>query len=146
MNAVSATRLYTPELLGLAVSLAEYPLTDGMSLQGEARSRTCGSTIRIGINCDDAGRIERLGLMVSACAVGQAAAAIFASGATGFDAAGMQGVGKDIENWLEGTGGQPDWPGIMALDAAREYPARHGVIALPWKAATAALNKVEPQS
>ncbi len=146
MSALPAARLYTPELLGLAVSLGDYPLIGGMNRHAEARSRTCGSTISMGIDCDDAGRIRKLGMMVSACAVGQAAAAIFAAGAIGSDAADIDAAASNIEQWLAGTGTQPEWAGIAVLEAAREYPARHGVIALPWKAASAALCNIGPQS
>ena len=70
--------LYSPALLGLAVELAEYPLKDDMALRGEARSRSCGSTLQLGCTTDDDGAIAELGMRVSACAVGQASAAIFA--------------------------------------------------------------------
>jgi hypothetical protein len=29
----------------------------------------------------------------------------------------------------------PDWPGLTAIAAARDYPARHGAIMLAWQAA-----------
>ena len=45
-------RLYTPELLGLAVSLADYPLDATLPYQGSARSRSCGSTLDAGFALD----------------------------------------------------------------------------------------------
>ena len=140
MNAASATRLYTPELLGLAVSLAEYPLTDGMSLQGEARSRTCGSTIVLGVSTDENRLIASLGLRVTACAVGQAAAAIFASPAIGRDEAGIAKARSEISSWLAGEGERPDWPRLDMLDPVLDHPGRHEAVLLPWKAAEAALS------
>jgi hypothetical protein len=45
-----------------------------------------------------------------------------------------------IEAWLSTADAPlPDWPGLSAIAAARSYPARHGAILLPWKAAMAAL-------
>jgi len=41
--------------------------------------------------------------------------------------------------WLGGAGQMPDWPGLAAIAAARDYPARHGAILLPWRAALDAL-------
>ena len=41
----AAQRLYTPELLALAVELAEWPLLETAHAHGEARSATCGSTL-----------------------------------------------------------------------------------------------------
>ena len=78
-----ADKLYTPELLALAVTLAEYPPDPALPLHGDARSKSCGSTLRIDLALDRERRIERLGLQVRACAVGQASAAIFAGAAMG---------------------------------------------------------------
>lgn len=136
--------LYTPELLALAVALADVPLTADLPLRGDAVSRTCGSTLTVGLQCGDGGRIERVGIGVSACAVGQAAAAIFATGAPGSSAVDVDAAESAIARWLAG-GEMPAWPGIGKIAAARAHPGRHGAILLPWRAARAALSKV-PQS
>ena len=70
----AAQRLYTPELLALAVDLAKWPRLERAPVHGEARSPTCGSTLAIDLELDGPGRIERLGMAVRACAVGQASA------------------------------------------------------------------------
>ena len=88
----SAARLYSPEVLSLATGLARWPLTPDLPLSGSARSPACGSTLTLGLDVDDAGRIERLGLRAQACAIGQAAAAIFAEHATGADRAALAGT------------------------------------------------------
>jgi NifU-like protein involved in Fe-S cluster formation len=136
-----AERLYTPELLALAVGLAQYPLTDDLPLTGEARSRSCGSTLCIGLALDAGGRIERIGLRVAACAVGQASAAIFAAAAPGRTGADLSGTLADLEAWLADDGPAPAWPGLDAIAPARAYPGRHGAMLLPWKAALDALSK-----
>ena len=135
-----AERLYTPELLGLAVSLADYPLDPALPYQGSARSRSCGSTLDAGLALDEEGRVERLGLRVRACAVGQAAAALFAQGARGRQAAEIEAAHTAIAQWLSDGGEPPDWPGMAALAEARGYPGRHGAIMLPWTAALDALS------
>jgi len=129
------TVLYTPEVLGLATNLASYPWDDALLLSGEARSRSCGSTIALGLSLDEEGRIERVGIRSQACAIGQAAAAIFAQAATGRAAREIELAGKAIEAWLAGEADLPDWPGLEAIAAARDYPARHGAILLAWRAA-----------
>ena len=139
---MSAARLYTPELLALAVDLAKWPRLAGPALHGEARSPTCGSTLALDLALDGAGRIERLGMAVRACAVGQASAAIFAREAGGRSAEDIARTLGLIEAWLAGEGTAPDWPGLAPLDPARAYPARHGAMLLPWKAALAALSSV----
>lgn len=139
MNGNGAGRLYTPELLSLAVNLADYPLEDSLPHRGEAVSRTCGSKLALGLASDADGVIEGVGMQVSACAVGQAAAAVFAAGAMGMDREEVAAAGQAIEGWLAG-GPEVDWPGIGAIAAAREHPGRHGAILLPWRAAHAALS------
>ncbi len=140
MTAAGAGRLYTPELLALAVDLARFPLADDLPLRGEARSRSCGSTLELGLAMQGES-IARLGLRARACAVGQAAAAIFARAASGKRPQDLIAAERAIAAWLEGVGALPDWPGLELLQPARNYPARHGAILLPWKAALAALNK-----
>lgn len=135
-----AEKLYTPELLGLAVSLAGFPLDDSLPLRGSARSRSCGSTLDAGFTTDGEGRVERLGLRVRACAVGQAAAAIFAQGARGVSMADIEAAHSALAAWLAECGEMPEWPGIEALSEARAFPGRHGAIMLPWSAAIDALS------
>lgn len=139
-----ADRLYTPELLALAVELARFPRLAEAAAQGEARSPTCGSTLALDLALDDAGRIESLGMTVRACAVGQAAAAIFARHAAGRDADAIAGTLRELQAWLEGEDAMPDWPDLGLIEPARAYPARHGAILLPWKAAAAALSSTAP--
>ena len=62
---MSATVLYTPEVLGLATSLARYPWDESLPLRAGARSRSCGSTVMLGLATDQAGRIERIGVKSS---------------------------------------------------------------------------------
>lgn len=141
MTARGGAVLYTPEILALAVELARYPLYDAFALNGDAQSRVCGSRVSLTIAADEAGRITALGARVAACAIGQAAAALFLAGAPGCDRADLAKAEAEIETWLGGGEASPSWPGIAKLAAARAFPARHAAILLPWKAAQAALSK-----
>lgn len=133
--------LYTPEILGAAMALVGFPWSDAMPFQGTARSRSCGSTIAMGLALDDEGRISDLGLRPHACAVGQAAAALFAQAAKGCSAADVLVARREIASWLADDCGLPDWPGFDLLGPAKAYPARHGAILLAWDAALDALNQ-----
>lgn len=135
----SSAALYTSQVLALATSLARFPLDEALLLRGSARSPTCGSSIELGLSLGSQGAIEQVGLRAHACAIGQAAAAIFVESASGRNAAAIKAAEAEIETWLEG-GALPDWPNLGAIAAARAYPARHGAILLPWKAALAALS------
>ena len=135
MNGTPRAALYSPELLGLAVELADYPFDPVAPLQGEAHSRSCGSTIKLSASGDT------LGLQVTACAVGQASAAIFARHFAAAEPENIELAKDQIEAWLTGTSEQPDWPDIQMLAPALPYPGRHGAILLPWRAALDALSK-----
>ena len=133
-------KLYTPELLALAVELAQHPLTEDLIQRGEARSRSCGSTVSVGLATGADGAIERFGMQVAACAVGQAASALFARDAIGRTAGDIERAEHAIDAWLAG-GTITDWPGLEAIAPARDHPGRHGAILLPWRAARDALSK-----
>jgi NifU-like protein involved in Fe-S cluster formation len=136
----SAAALYNAEVLGLAVRLADYPLSDDLPLKASARAPLCGSTIELALELGEHARIARLGLKAQACAIGQAAAALFAGSAPGKNRAEIAVALDQIEAWLaDGATPTPSWPGLAAIAAARSYPARHGAILLSWKAALAAL-------
>ncbi|HOB14535.1 MAG TPA: iron-sulfur cluster assembly scaffold protein [Novosphingobium sp.] len=141
-----AATLYSPEVLGLATSLAAVPLTEDLPLRGSARAPVCGSVIELGAETDAKGALVRIGMRVHACAIGQASAALFAAAAKHQDRAAIVQTLGQIETWLSDPAAPlPEWPGLAAIAPAREYPARHGAIMLPWKAALAALPSV-PQA
>ena len=140
MSANASARLYSPQILSLAVRLADYPLDDRQPLLGEANSRTCGSKVACSLTLNS-GRIAEVGLRVSACAVGQAAAAIFASHARGFTESDLAKAEGQLGAWLGLGGSVPDWPEIELLEPALPFPARHSAILLPWNAALRALCK-----
>ncbi|MEQ8411947.1 MAG: iron-sulfur cluster assembly scaffold protein [Erythrobacter sp.] len=136
-----SSKLYSPSLLALAASLADYPLEGEFPLRGEGRSRTCGSTITLGLEPDAAGRVARIGMQVAACAVGQSSAAILAGGIAGRSRSELAEALDEIAGWLEGADDLPEWPGFAALVPAREHPGRHGALLMPWRAALDALSQ-----
>lgn len=129
--------LYSPQLLSLAVELADYPFDLNAPFAGEARSRSCGSSIALSCSAG----LDELGLRTSACAVGQAAAAIFARHCKGKSEEQISSALSQIEAWLAGEEAMPDWPDLHLIKPAREFPGRHGAIVLPWRAALDALSK-----
>ena len=127
-------------MLALATGLADYPFDPELPLLGDARSRTCGSTIRLGLALDDDRRITRIGMQVSACAIGQASAMLLAQSAGDGQADAIAATTGAWQDWLAGEGPLPDWPGADILSPAREHPGRHGALLLPWTAARMALS------
>lgn len=140
MTARGGAVLYTPEILALAVELARFPLDETLAVTGEAQSRVCGSKVSLTLSVDAECRIARIGARVSACAIGQAAAALFLDAAPGRDRRHIAEAQSAITRWLGGENTLPEWPGIAKLASARAFPARHAAILLPWNAALAALS------
>lgn len=139
-----SSKLYTSELLGIATGLADFPLTDELPLRAEGRSRTCGSSIAVGLALDDRGLVCAVGMKVSACAIGQASAALMAQSIRGDIPGHVRLTAAALERWLAGEGELPRWPGIAALAPARDHPGRHGALLMPWKAASDALSQAAP--
>lgn len=137
---MASTVLYTPEVLALATGLAAFRLDDALTLRTEARSRSCGSTLTLGLLLDDQGRVARVGLRSQACAIGQASAAVFAQAAPGRSGEDIAATAHAVSRWLAGEGALPDWPSLDTIAAARDYPARHGALMLPWTAALQLLH------
>ena len=135
-----ARTLYTPAILAAATMLADYPWDEALALRGEARSRRCGSTLALGLGVDGAGRITSIGLRAHACAIGQASAHVFASAAAGRTRADIVKARAELAGWLAGETGEPEWPGVLLIEPALAYPARHDAIVLAWDAALAALS------
>lgn len=137
--------LYNREILALAVALADCPRLPAPGRSGELRAPLCGSRTMLDLTFDQNGRIDRVGLHVEACALGQAAATLFARGAPGKDAADLAAMHIALAAWLGGTGdAPPDWPGIAVLAPARDYPARHAAILLPFALAAKLASEVAP--
>ena len=140
-GAAMAEVLYTPAILALAVSLAEHPLTDDLPYRAELRSQSCGSVVKLGLALDGAGRVDRFGVQATACALGQASTAILAAHIAGQGSDALVTARDDLAAFLAGKRPDPGtWPGIEHLPSALPYPARHGSIMLPWRAAVAALD------
>ncbi|NCP13237.1 MAG: iron-sulfur cluster assembly scaffold protein [Sphingomonadales bacterium] len=135
-----AVKLYSPALLGLATELSHFPLTQTLELRAEARSRSCGSVITIGLTLGADDTVSQIGMQVSACAIGQASAALMARSAVGAAPSAITMTTAAISRWLAGEGDLPDWPALELVAPALAHPGRHGALLLPWKAACEALS------
>ena len=135
--------LYTPEMLALSTRLSSYPWSADLALQAEARSDICGSTISIGLDLDESGRVSKIGLKVSACAVGQSSAAILADAVQGASPGELAATLHELRLWLANLGDLPAWPRLEVIKGARPHAGRHGALLLPWEAALKALSSVQ---
>jgi NifU-like protein involved in Fe-S cluster formation len=137
--------LYNREILALAVALAGFPRLEASSHSGELRAPLCGSRVALDLDIGRDGRIVRVGLGVDACALGQAAATLFARGAVGKSPADLAAGHRALAAWLGGAMDvPPDWPDMAVLAPARDYPARHAAILLPFALADQLTCAVTP--
>jgi NifU-like protein involved in Fe-S cluster formation len=128
--------LYSREILALAVDVGQYPRLAAPALTGDKRAMLCGSRVMMDLSLEAAGRVAAIGLGVEACALGQASAALLANSIVGKSAAELDNIHQELTAWLDGgLAALPAWPGLAALAAARDYPARHAAILLPFAVA-----------
>lgn len=136
-----ATPLYTTDVLRLAASLSDPHLLEHEDGRADVRSQTCGSRILLSVQLDKDRRVERLSMQVSACAFGQASAALVEQYSPGCTHQEISAAMLGLSHWLSTDSQPPDlWPGIAALEPARSRTARHGAILLPFKALLAAIE------
>tara|TARA_R110000824_G_scaffold211072_1_gene397002 strand:+ start:13093 stop:13533 length:441 start_codon:yes stop_codon:yes gene_type:complete len=131
--------LYTREILRLAVSIPHQQRLDDPDGTAELRSKTCGSKVAADVVLTNSGRLKDLGFEISACALGQASAAILGAQAIGKSAADIGSARSKLAAFLEGSSEFPgEWPNTDKLAAARDHKGRHAAILLPYDAVVAA--------
>lgn len=127
--------LYNTEILRLAASISFHARLEGAMASVEKRSPVCGSRVTVDVVLDEAGRIADIGLLVRACALGQASAALMAAEAKGKDAAQLAEARDALAAWLAGERAEaPDWPGLELFVPALPHRARHPSIRLAFEA------------
>ena len=136
--------LYTRDILRLASAIPHLGLLDDPDGTADLRSATCGSRVVVTVKLDGQGRVAELGQNVSACAFGQASAALMAAHAIGKSNQQLNTALEAIENWLrhrvQASPLAPPWPGLETLEPARPKTGRHGAILLPFRALLAAVE------
>jgi NifU-like protein involved in Fe-S cluster formation len=115
--------LYTRDILRLASAIPHLGLLDAPDGTADLRSPTCGSRVVVTVKLDGQGRVSELGQNVSACAFGQASAALMGAHAIGQSKQQLSTALEAIENWLayrvQASPLDTPWPGLQTLDPAR---------------------------
>ncbi|MES2096256.1 MAG: iron-sulfur cluster assembly scaffold protein [Pseudomonadota bacterium] len=134
--------LYNTDILRLAASIPHHErLPDAMG-SAEKRSPICGSRVTVDINLAD-GRVSEVGMLVRACALGQASSSLLAAHVVGKSPAELAAARDSLTAWLAGGGAAPDWPDLDLLTPALPVTARHASIRLPFEAAADAAAAAE---
>jgi NifU-like protein involved in Fe-S cluster formation len=126
--------LYNTQILRLAASIPHHErLADPMG-SSEKRSPICGSRVTVDVNLAD-GRVAEVGMLVRACALGQASSSLLAANILGKTPAELAAARDDLTAWLAGAGPEPDWPDLDIFTPALTVTARHPSIRLAFEAA-----------
>ena len=135
--------LYTTDILRLAASIPHHARLIDPQGSAEWRSPVCGSRVTVDVDLDAEGLVAAVGLLVRACALGQASSSLLAAHIVGRSPTELSIARDSLNAWLSKDADLPEWPGIAALDRARAYPARHGSIRLAFEAAAAAAKAAQ---
>ena len=133
--------LYNAEILRLAASIPHHArLSDPMG-SAERRSPICGSRVTVDIDIDEQGRVSAAGLLVRACALGQASASLLGAELLGRTPEELAAVRDALAAWLAGEGEAPKWSGLAIFAPALPHTARHPSIRLAFEAAAEAAEQ-----
>ena len=80
--------------------------------------------------------------------MGQASASVMAQAVIGKDAGEIERIRAVVEKMLKEGGAAPEgeWAGLSALRPAKDAPARHGAILLPFDGVLKALREVSAKA
>lgn len=132
--------LYNAEILRLATSIPHLGRLENADGSAELRSPVCGSRVIVDVRVNG-DKIGDIGLEVHSCALGQASACLLSRHAPGLTLRQLEEGTEQLACFLKGEVEDASfWPGIEVLDRARNYPARHPAILLPFSAAVAAMR------
>ncbi|MDD1452747.1 iron-sulfur cluster assembly scaffold protein [Sphingomonas sp. H160509] len=132
--------LYNAEILRLAATIPHHERLLEPMATAEKRSPICGSRVTIDVAVDDEGKVSEVGLLVRACALGQASSSLLASNILGRTPAELAATRDALTAWLAREGDAPDWPGMDIFTPALDYTARHPSIRLAFEAAAEAAD------
>lgn len=133
--------LYNSEILRLATAIPHHERLADPQGTSEKRSPICGSRVTVDVNLAPDGTVGEVGMLVRACALGQASSSLLAGHVVGRTPAQLATARDALTAWLARDGGAPDWPGLDIFTPALDYAARHPSIRLAFEAAAEAAEQ-----
>ena len=140
--------LYSEKILEIMAQIPAMPRLACPDASARRVSPVCGSMIEVDLKVSD-GRISAFGQAVSACALGQASAAIVAKQIVGSTPDEMRLVRTQMHAMLKAAGPFPadaKWAELQCLAPVRDYPPRHSSTLLVFDAVVDALDVIERNS
>jgi len=131
--------LYNTQILRLAAEIPFHERLASPAASVEKRSPVCGSRVTVDVDLDSEGRVAAVGMLVRACALGQASASLMGAHVIGRDADAIATARDQLTAWLAGERDTPpDWPGLEIFVPALPHRGRHAAIRLAFEAAAEA--------
>lgn len=136
--------LYNRDILRLASQLQAGQMVqaeNAILVQASKSAQICGSQIDVQVALDADHHIKDAVFKVQSCALGQASAALLIEYMHGHNIASLQNMRGAVCALLNSENAQiADYPKLEILSIARDYPARHAAILLPYDALLLALG------
>lgn len=134
---------YSSDVLTLAADIPHIGRLENPDASVHRVARLCGSTLDLDLSMSE-GAISMIGLEVQACALGQAAASVFAREAIGAKPedilTGRDNLKAMLKEGVKIPSGR--FEALQVLAPAKDYPARHGSILLAFEAAAEAIEQI----
>ncbi|MBC7668614.1 MAG: iron-sulfur cluster assembly scaffold protein [Gemmatimonadaceae bacterium] len=133
--------LYSARILGLVANMPRAGRLVAPDASSEKTAKLCGSRIIVDVTVAD-GRVSDFAQDVTACALGQASAAILGAQVVGADLSEIELARDALRAMLKSNGSPPAgrFSELAVLEPVKDYPARHASTLLAFEAAVEAVR------
>lgn len=134
--------LYSARILGLVANMPRAGRLAAPDASAEKSAKLCGSRITVDVVVEN-GKIVDYAQDVSACALGQAAAAILGANVIGAELSDIELARDSLAAMLKANGPPPAgrFAELAVLEPVKDYPARHASTLLAFEATVEAVRK-----
>lgn len=134
--------LYSAKILGLVANMPRAGRLAAPDASSEKTAKLCGSRITVDVMVKD-GKVVDYAQDVSACALGQAAAAILGAHVIGAELSDIELARDSLAAMLKTNGSPPAgrFAELAVLEPVKDYPARHASTLLAFDATVEAVRK-----
>lgn len=144
MSDADLINLYSNRILALTTDIPRLGRLEAPTATVKKRSPLCGSTVTVDVIVEG-GVVTDYAQDVKACALGQAAAAIFGSAVIGLSRRQIEKARDQLRAMLKDGGPVPEAPfdGLEVLKPAADFRNRHASILLAFDATAEAMALAE---
>lgn len=134
--------LYSAKILMLVANMPRAGRLPAPDASSEKVAKLCGSRITVDVVVED-GKVVDFAQDVSACALGQAAAAILGQNVVGADLSEIELARDSLVAMLKSNGSPPAgrFAELAVLEPVKDYPARHASTLLAFEATVEAVRQ-----